>query len=364
MSDQLQLRRDTLANIQAATPAQGELAYATDTKRLSIGDGATAGGNPLMPGNLAGALGIIPYLPPPQGRLTLTSNTPVMTSDAAGAATIYYTPYLGTIVPLYNGTLFLPSTFAQTSVALDATNIVATKVYDLFLFLNGGAVQLGYGPAWSTIVARGTGAGTTQIGLTAGLWTNSNSITLRWDSSHTATVPAGQALYVGSFYATANGQTTMNLNPAAAIRTAPAVMGLYNAYNRLRTTCTEADSSASWTYATGTFRAANGNNNNSIQFIDGLAQSFLSAKYISTFQSSGSATGYVSIGYDTTSSTTGRGQSTYFQSNSTAALAGASVLETTPNLGLHQLYAIELAAPTITFFAGGPAMQLSVSLEM
>lgn len=44
MSDQLQLRRDTFANIQAATPAQGELAFATDTDELFAGDGATAGG--------------------------------------------------------------------------------------------------------------------------------------------------------------------------------------------------------------------------------------------------------------------------------------------------------------------------------
>jgi hypothetical protein len=156
----------------------------------------------------------------------------------------------------------------------------------------------------------------------------------------------------------------MNFNPAAAVRTAPAVMGLYNAYNRLRSICTEADSSTSWTYATGTFRAANSNNNNSIQFVDGLAQSFLSAKYFSTFQSSGAATGYASVGYDTTSTTTGRGQSTYFQSNSTSVLAGAGVLETTPNLGLHQIYAIELASPTVTFYGSGVAMQLSVSLEM
>ena len=55
MSDQLQLRRDTLANIQAATPAQGELAFATDTAVLYIGDGVNAGGvniglGAMMPG--------------------------------------------------------------------------------------------------------------------------------------------------------------------------------------------------------------------------------------------------------------------------------------------------------------------------
>lgn len=44
MSDQLQLRRDTQANVAAATPAAGELALDTTRNALLIGDGATPGG--------------------------------------------------------------------------------------------------------------------------------------------------------------------------------------------------------------------------------------------------------------------------------------------------------------------------------
>ena len=44
MSEQLQLRRDTQANVAAATPAAGELALDTTRNALFIGDGATAGG--------------------------------------------------------------------------------------------------------------------------------------------------------------------------------------------------------------------------------------------------------------------------------------------------------------------------------
>jgi hypothetical protein len=44
MSDQLQLRRDTQANVAAATPAAGELALDTTRNALFVGDGATAGG--------------------------------------------------------------------------------------------------------------------------------------------------------------------------------------------------------------------------------------------------------------------------------------------------------------------------------
>lgn len=47
MTSAVQIRRDTAANVNAATPLSGEFAYATDTKDLSIGDGSTLGGNKL-----------------------------------------------------------------------------------------------------------------------------------------------------------------------------------------------------------------------------------------------------------------------------------------------------------------------------
>lgn len=43
-AEQVQIRRDTAANLTAATPASGELGYDTTNKRLVIGDGTTAGG--------------------------------------------------------------------------------------------------------------------------------------------------------------------------------------------------------------------------------------------------------------------------------------------------------------------------------
>ena len=43
----LRLRRGTDSERALITPADGELVYTTDTKRLYIGDGTTAGGNPV-----------------------------------------------------------------------------------------------------------------------------------------------------------------------------------------------------------------------------------------------------------------------------------------------------------------------------
>lgn len=44
MAKQVQIRRDTAANLAASTPAQGELGWDTTNKRLVGGDGTTAGG--------------------------------------------------------------------------------------------------------------------------------------------------------------------------------------------------------------------------------------------------------------------------------------------------------------------------------
>ena len=41
----LRLRRGTNAERLAITPAEGELIYTTDTKKIFTGDGATVGGN-------------------------------------------------------------------------------------------------------------------------------------------------------------------------------------------------------------------------------------------------------------------------------------------------------------------------------
>jgi len=43
-ANQVQIRRDSAANIAAATPALGELGYDTTNKRLILGDGTTSGG--------------------------------------------------------------------------------------------------------------------------------------------------------------------------------------------------------------------------------------------------------------------------------------------------------------------------------
>src|SRR5574337_954655 len=53
----------------------------------------------------------------PGGRLTLTSGTPVTTSDVTGATTVYYTPYLHNLIPLWDGQNWAPVEFSETHQA-------------------------------------------------------------------------------------------------------------------------------------------------------------------------------------------------------------------------------------------------------
>jgi hypothetical protein len=72
-----------------------------------------------------------------QGRLTLSSGAPV-SGDVSGA-TLYWTPFVGMQVALYDGTTWYLKKFSEISAALPATT---NTVYDVFLFDNAGTLTL------------------------------------------------------------------------------------------------------------------------------------------------------------------------------------------------------------------------------
>src|SRR5713101_3986345 len=122
---------------------------------------------------------------PPQGRLTLVAATPVMTTDQSGKTAIFYTPYNGTLIPLWDGTNLLATPFVEMTNNTTNSNVgnagpaavTLNSNYDLFVWNNSGTVTLTRGPAWTSDTARGTGAGTTELQRINGIWTNKNAIT-------------------------------------------------------------------------------------------------------------------------------------------------------------------------------------------
>jgi len=229
----------------------------------------------------------------PQGRLTLTSNTPVMTADATAQAIIYYTPYIGNQITIA-GTTY---TFSQVSYSLSSSAHLSTKPYDIFAYVASGSVALCTGPAWSSGTTRAA-----AINMPSGIWSNQASLTCTVSGGgSTTTIPANGATYLGPFYATANGQTGMAFKPPASSGGTNNILGLWNAYNRVTVSAFNMDSTASWTYNSATWRAFNGSNSNRVTFVDGLQQSAVEANIRTTFWTIGATYFSMSVSVDSTS---------------------------------------------------------------
>jgi len=91
---------------------------------------------------------------PAEGRLTLESGIPVSSTDQADKTTLYYTPYVGETIALYDGSsAWSLVTFAELS--LDISGFTASKLYDIFCYSNSGAATL-EGLVWTDDSTRAT----------------------------------------------------------------------------------------------------------------------------------------------------------------------------------------------------------------
>jgi hypothetical protein len=99
---------------------------------------------------------------PADGRLTVESGVPISTTDQLAKTTIYYTPYLGNRIALYDGTKWMWDTFSQLSLSLGT--LTASSTYDVFIYDNSGTPTLEWGSAWTNANTR-SNALTTQDGV-------------------------------------------------------------------------------------------------------------------------------------------------------------------------------------------------------
>lgn len=311
----------------------------------------------------------------PGGRLTLVSNTPIMTADVSSATTIYYTSYVGNNVPYANGTTLQNGSFASQLTLNINTSLSFGNIYDIFIFNNAGTLVLCTGPAWSSSSSRGTGAGTTQLTILNGLSVNANAMSSCMNGATSFSVAVKSGFYLGSVYMTGIGQTSMQLKPTAAAGGTGNVLGLWNAYNRVRITAYSRDSTSNWSYGTASWRAADNSTSNRIYFIDGLQQSQITGNYsvmgTSTVNTVG---GYIGLNVDSTTTTPNiASQSASVTSEGSSSQPG--ITETFyPLLGVHYVQAVEYAgtgsgmstccAKFYGFNASQQLMALAVTLDM
>ena len=220
-----------------------------------------------------------------------------MTSDQTAKTTVYFTPYNGNTVPIYDGSKFLQMQFAELSQATtDATKspaaVTTNSNYDLFVWNDSGTIRCTRGPAWSSDTARGTGAGTTELEWVKGVLVNKIAIT---------NGPAAQrGTYVGSIRSNGSSQIDWKLGTSAA-GGGEAFLGVWNMYNRVTVKPSVRDSTNSWTYNSATIRSMNNSATNRISAVLGLADDSYDV-IVAVFGSSGASTNLtVGIGVNSTS---------------------------------------------------------------
>lgn len=273
----------------------------------------------------------------PGGRLTLTSGTAITTADVTAATVVYYAPATSSYVPIYNGTA--QSGYPFTASANDAVGLSTTlgaswttnTNYDWFVGLNTSTVTLCSGPAWTSDSARGTGAGTTELQIYNGVWTNKNSMTCRYGNATTFTCAVNQCTYVGSNRIVAAGQAEDSLVKRF----------VWNAYNQVNREMRRVDATASWTYSTATFRQANGNAANQIEFFIGLSGGQVDADFYATVSSSTGTPrpSNIAIALDSTTAVTD-GQ-VYLSPTNTLFISATHKYRGMPSIGYHKLVALE-----------------------
>ncbi len=236
-------------------------------------------------------------------RLTLTSATPVTTSDVTGATTIYCCPYKGNQISLYDGAAWVTRSSAQFSLALGT--LTSGKPYDVFCYDNAGTPTLEF-LVWTNDTTRAT-----ALAYQDGVLVKSGAATRR---------------YLGTFYTTA----TTTTEDSAANRY------LWNYYHRVLRPMVRKEATASWTYTTATVRQANASASNQLNYVAGVAEDAVTAMVQASLTNATGANVGVSVGVDSTTVQSGAFQ--IGNANSSQATANMTALyKGIPGVGRHYL---------------------------
>lgn len=254
-----------LGMIKSTTALERTNVYSSSQSNVKVN--FSAGIKPIFLDEPAATMSMSPPLP--GGRLTLTTQTPVVNSDVAGVSNVYYTPYIHNWLWLWDGYIWVPLEMSEPSYTLSA--LTSGKNYDVFAYKSGSLPALEV-TAWNTDTAR-----TTDITLTDGRYTKSGDKT---------------RLYLGTFRTT--GTTTTEDSFAKRF--------LFNAYNQVARPMKVVESTSSWTYSTDSWQQARNTSANQLDFVSGFNWTKVTAKACGKCSISvGSQYGSVGIGLDSTS---------------------------------------------------------------
>lgn len=219
------------------------------------------------------------------GRLTTESGVPVSTSDRTAQSTIYFTPYSGNQIALYDGVDWQLVTFPELSLAL--SSLTSDQNHDVFVDYNGGTPQLVLSAAWTNDTTRAD-----ALTLQDGVYVKSGATDHR---------------YVGTIRTTS---TTTTEDSGGGVTTQ--VGGrrfVWNLYNRVYRSLSVFDATDQWSYTNTTIRQANGAAGNKVEFVVGLDISPIDVGVVGTVDvalNTVGGGGSVGVGVDSTTAFSGR----------------------------------------------------------
>ena len=275
----------------------------------------------------------------PGGRLTLVAGTPVIqnngSSNYPGQSTIYYAPYNGAYVPIYDGTTMQNVQF--TSSATDTVGLslslngswAAQTAYDVYVTIVGASPVLCTVP-WSAspTLAAGTGYFTNTAGSVSstrtnspsdvgtriqGILVNANTDTCRVSGGSTISMSAYRGTYLGSFYTDLSSYTVSWVWGGTGTGGSAGVLNVWNYYNRVLVGAYLFDNGAPYYVVAKPACApscvgvaaqfARNSQNNTIEIMYGRAEDAITVLYqqnVATEYKTGTAAGvgpYITTGY-------------------------------------------------------------------
>ena len=263
-----------------------------------------------------------------QFRMTLTTLTPITTSDVTAATTLYITPYRGNYIGLLTGASRwrrIPS--AEFSIPVPATTVT---MYDLFVRLQSG-YPYPQAIAWTNDTTRAQ-----AISLRDGIYVLTDDPRMR---------------YIGSFRTTdSSGQTEDSGDRGSLVECKRYV---WNYYNRVPRRIRIIDATGSWSYSTNTWRSWDNNTANRVSFVIGVSENPVFLRF-DAFVRSTSATDREHIGIDLDGTTANDAQVYTYTAMQVASqvVALQATYDSTVAIGYHFLQLLEIAgaAGTSTWF--------------
>lgn len=269
-------------------------------------------GDTYVEGSSTGPMTAVPSIA--GGRLTLTSGTPITSSDVTSAQHLYYTPYASGQITLWNGVTWKLVYFDELSLyAGNGSDLILTpsKNYDVFLYLNGNSPAMEFGPVWTDNNTRSVGLSYYQ-----GVRVKSTDYTRR---------------YVGTIRSTA---TVGLLEDSTSKRF------VWNYDNRVMRSLKRVESTDSWSYSGITYRAANGSTSNSVEIVFGDTSYVEADVQVLLFAASSGYGASVGVGIDTETTNSASVFGCYTTAN-TYSISSA-IYRGYPSVGFHVLYWIEI----------------------